>query len=294
MKREIRAVDDARGILQVTTVDERWYARPGRDTDTGLPAYEFVPSVTWIAGHYPKGTGFYKWLAMHGWDESIAIRDAARDKGSKVHQACTELIDGKTVALTSEYVHPETGQREALTLEEYECLMAFREWWAEARPTTLLRDTVVWGDGYAGTLDWLGTMTVPGESAPSLWLIDFKTGQEVWPEYEIQASAYKHALLGDLPAAVSGAFMPEAVPFLRLGILQLGYRRNKYKRWKLTEVPDQYPLFLAAKVIWEKECDGEAPRQAEYPLELTLAHNPPPSPKVIKRKTKAAAGGATP
>ena len=54
-----------------------------------------------------------------------------------------------------------------------------------------------------------------------------------------------------------------------LGILQVGYRRNK-AGWKLTEVEDQFPLFLAAKQIWAKECEGVEPFKKDYPLSITL------------------------
>src|SRR3990167_41855 len=131
MRREIRRTDN--GILQITAYDERWYARPALDETTGLPTYEFVPSVTWIAGHYPKGTGFFKWLATKVLDEAVAIRESAADKGSIVHQACADLIDGKTVALESTYADPSTGTPRGLAIEEYEALLSFRDWWATAR-----------------------------------------------------------------------------------------------------------------------------------------------------------------
>jgi hypothetical protein len=94
MKKDIINKDKERGIVQITTFDERWYARPTEDPITKLPRFEFVPSVTWIADHYPKGVGFYKWLANKGWDEAEAIKSAAGDKGSKVHLAIADLIRG--------------------------------------------------------------------------------------------------------------------------------------------------------------------------------------------------------
>ena len=57
---------------------------------------------------------------------------------------------------------------------------------------------------------------------------------------------------------------------IHLGILQVGYRRNK-AGWKLTPVEDQFPLFLAAKQIWQKECEGVAPLRRDYPLSVSLA-----------------------
>lgn len=73
MKKIIEDILKEKGIKRVTTADERWYIRPSTNLLTGLPGYEYVPSVTWIAGCYPKGVAFYKWLANHGWDEAEAV-----------------------------------------------------------------------------------------------------------------------------------------------------------------------------------------------------------------------------
>jgi len=267
MKKEIRTVQD--NTVRITTVDERWYARATNDPDTGLPAkWEFVPSVTWICGvGYVKGIAFYKWLASTGWDEAQAIKNAAAEKGSKVHQAVGDLLDGKTVAMDAQYINRETGHPEELSLQEYECLMAFRDWWAATKPTLIAREFVLWGDGYAGTGDLLCTIRNTKTALEEPWLLDLKTGQYVWPEHELQVSAYKRALPdGWQPDSMSKPLDKESV---QLGILQVGYRANK-RKWKLTPVEDQYDLFLAAKAIWAKETEGAAVLQRDYPLALTL------------------------
>lgn len=297
MKKELRRTDPERGIVSVTTVDERWYFRERLDPITGVPAgHDFVPSVTWIAGKgYPKGVGFYKWLAMKGWDEAEAIRSAAGDKGSKVHQAIVALVDGQAVPMEARFVNPSTGQPEELSLEEYQCLLAFRDWWRAARPETLAREVVVWSDehGYAGTVDWLGMLHAttgdkgqPEEEA-SLWLLDWKTGQEVWPEHRLQVSAYGHAPLpiGTGPLAMPGP-LHEVDRQARLGILQIGYRRNT-RGWKFTEVEDAFDLFLAAKAIWAAETAGEAPLQVEYPLAVSL-NGADPAPILPRPRTATA------
>lgn len=274
MKKEIREVRD--GMLHVTIADERWYIRDTFDSVTGLPSgKEYVPSVTWITGHYPKGVGFYKWLAQKGWDEAEAIKSAAGDKGSKVHQGIVHLIDGLPIKMDDAITNPSTGLPEPLTLEEYDCLLAFRGWWAESQPETQLRERVVWNDayGYAGTLDWFGRLT--GKGLDGLWLLDWKTGQDVWPEHELQVSAYKAAL-------ESMGVLKTDEP-VRLGLLQIGYRRNK-RRWKLTEVIDQFDLFLAARRIWQKEAAGAEVFRAEYPLEIVLGAAPP-APTIVVPNT---------
>ena len=269
MKKEIRELGD--GVMRVTTVDERWYVRDGIDPATGLPVKQFVPSVTWIAGHYPKGIGFYKWLANTGWDESQALRNAAGDKGSRVHHAIMDLIDGHTVAMDAK-VAGSDGVEAELSLEEYECLMSFRDFWKACEPETLAREMTVFSaeHNYAGTLDWVGMFNKPPKGlSKGPWLLDWKTSQQVWPEHEMQVSAYSHSdWMGHL-AADGSLRLADYSGRCSLGILQLGYRLNKAK-WKLTEVEDQFPLFLAAKQIWAHETEGEKPKQRDYPLTLSL------------------------
>jgi hypothetical protein len=95
MKKIIRVADPKRGITQITVADERWYLKPSTDPISELPIYQPVPSVTWIAGFWPKGVGFYKWLADKGWDEAQAAKEAAGDNGSRVHLAIEKILRGE-------------------------------------------------------------------------------------------------------------------------------------------------------------------------------------------------------
>jgi len=270
MNKEIRKVSN--GIVQVTTIDERHYARPSTDKVTGLPIYEFVPSVTWITEHYPKGIGFYKWLAQTGWDESQALKEAAGDKGSKVHTALSILLAGHSVSMDEPITNPSTGKPEPLTLEEYAAVMSFAAWHDAVTPTLVAQDIVVWNDTdhYAGTVDAVFRF------ANALWVIDFKTSKAVYPGHRMQVSAYREA-------------NPEWHD-AKLGILQLGYARNQ-TGYKFTEVEGCYELFLAAKKIWHEETKGQSPLQRDYPLSLTLAPAAPPVPS--ERPGADAGQGAT-
>jgi hypothetical protein len=98
MKKVIKEVDEERGILQVTTADERWYVKQVENPKTKLPEFKYVPSVTWITGHYPKGIAFYKWLAEKGWDESQAIKSAAGG-----HEAISAILAGEEVRIDSKF-----------------------------------------------------------------------------------------------------------------------------------------------------------------------------------------------
>jgi hypothetical protein len=267
MKKEIREVDPEKGIVQITTYDERWYTKPSNHPVTGLPDYQFVPSVTWIAGHYPKGVQFYKWLADKGWDEAEAIKQAAGDKGSKIHYAIDDLIHGKEIAMNAQYPSKLTGQLEELSVQEYEAILSFADWYNETKPEIISSEYVVFNDeqGYAGTVDI--KCKIDGKT----YIVDLKSGQHIWSEYELQLSAYKHAEQG----------------IDALAILQVGYRKNK-KKFKFTEIEDKFDLFLAAKQIWANECAGQTPSQKDYPLSVSLSTDTqePKAPKVAKKSTK--------
>jgi hypothetical protein len=231
---------DGKKVKRVTTCDERFYEFEGI----------FVPSVTWICDFYPKGVAFYKWLASHGWDEAESLKQAAGDKGSKVHSAIVDLIGGKTVKMEHCYYNETLDKQEELTLEEYEAILSFVAWWKETKPVLIAQDYVIWNEkeGYAGTVDLL--CKIENKTV----LLDFKTSQYIWPSHELQLAAYRHASTDKIDET---------------GILQLGYRMNK-KKYKYTVIDDKYDLFLAAKLIWAEENEKIQPKQKDYPVEVSL------------------------
>jgi len=281
MQKQVRTVDKTKGIVQVTTYDERWYARQSEDPKTKLPVYEYVPSVTWVTGYYPKGVQFYQWLAKKGWDESQAIKDAAASKGSAIHKGVENLLAGETVPMDAEYADPKTGEIRPLEVEEYYAIMCFVEWYKDLASKheveVVASELTIWNDedNYAGTVDLV--LRVDGE----LWVVDLKSGQHIWPEHTLQLSAYKR------PLDLAGTEVA------KLAILQLGYKRNK-NGYKFTEIEYRYDLFLAAKTIWENECKGVTVHQRDYPVELNLNDLPTiaaevegkPKKKTTKKTTK--------
>lgn len=260
--KEIKLVDKEKGVFRITTVGERWYALPLLNKDSGIPeGYEYLPSSTWICGSYPKGVAFYKWLADKGWDQAEKIKTDAGARGSKVHQACEALIKGEVLNYETQFINPKTEQLELFTVEEWVAILSFKRWYEKENPEILLVERVLVSEkyGYAGTVDLV--YRKDGQTV----LLDIKTGQNIWPEYELQVSSYKQALIE------MGLF--EKID--RLEILQLGYNKNK-AGYKLTEVEDKFDLFLAARQIWANEFPDERPKERDYPLQISLTK---PQPK---------------
>ncbi len=300
MQKLIKSVDEKKGLVQVTVGDERWYFKPGKDASTGNPIMVAVPSVTWIAGHYPKGVGFYKWLADKGWDEAEAIKIAAGDKGSKVHSAISAIFRGEEVRIDSKFVNNskstlENQVFEELSFEEIECIKSFLDWRATLKSfKPLAWDVTVFSDEaeYAGTIDLVA------EIDGQIYIVDFKTSQSVWVEMEMQVSAYAHTVVNG--ENVIEEMNPNGttkgvvnVAGLKTAILQLNYRKNK-NRYKFTEIEDCYDLFMTAKKIWFRESGTQHPRQVEYPIVLSPAIKPErvttgfeSVEKVIKKGKKA-------
>jgi genome maintenance exonuclease 1 len=283
MKKEIVSVDEKRGIYQITMADERWYSISTSNKTTGVPEYKHIPSVTWITNYVYKGVAYWRWLAeKKNWDEAEAIKNEAGSKGSRIHTALEMLISGASVKMEDKLFSKLTEQEEELTAEEYGAILSFKNWYDETKPKFLLRETTVISEkhNFAGTVDCVAKI------GDTVYVIDFKTSQYVWPSMEAQISAYKQAL-GE---------MGRNVKDVKLAILQIGYRRNK-KNYKFTEVEDQFEsLFLPAQKFWEKDNLGKSPKQIELPLEikLNLALEAPASPKVaagVENTPKVAVAG---
>lgn len=282
MKKEIITVEKERGIVRVTTLDERFYGREVNDPTTGLPTFQWRPSITYKAAFYPKGKQYEQFLKNNG-DNADMIRDLAGERGSKVHQAVEQLNLGQEVVMDDKFVNTRTGQPEELTPDEYGCVMNYRDWWnseGRAEYEILKVEDVVWPEGPGsepgGLLHFAATrdLRVRRRSDGTTGTIDLKTSKAIYPSHIIQVSAIAEAC-GDQWQA----------------ILQVGYTKNK-NGYKFSEVPRRLDLLQAATTIWAYETEGDAPLQRDYPLSIKLDLSAPgdvePSP-VTRRKPKVAA-----
>lgn len=258
MEKTIRVVDEKASVVQITTLDERWYAFPGKDV-AGLPTFEFYPSITWIASYYPKGIGYMKWLAEHGWDEAEALKTEAGDRGTIIHHACEHLILEKSVKMDQKFKGKD-GVERALTPNEYYHVITFAQWYESVGKPPLYRindaelavEKTVRGDGYACTYDFI--FVIDGE----YHIKDLKTGG-IWPSAEVQLTGLK--------PAVEKAY---GITVASLSCIQTGYTRNKTLHYKETFIDYQPEILDAAKKIWAKENPKTKPFQRDYPMEVTI------------------------
>lgn len=259
MKKEIRIVDHNKGIIQITTCDERWYAFQSENTTTGLPEYKFFPSATWICSMYPKGIAFYKWLANQGWDEAESIKSAAGNKGSKVHRACEMVEKNNELSIDTVFMNTDTQQPEQLTTEELDCIYSFTKWHDKYKPQLLCSELTVIGTFYAGTIDRIYRIN------GVIYIVDIKTSQNIWEEYKLQVSAYSHANIDYKSYGITDIEWEQRV----LYIVQVGYRLNQ-AGYKFTQIEDKFDLFKIAYELWKNENNNAKPKQKDFPLILTI------------------------
>jgi len=143
----------------------------------------------------------------------------ARERGKTIHSVVEAYKSSKTVIETipeefKGYVKAFYGwiEGEKIKIEEREKTVVSKK------------------HNYAGTLDLLVLKD------KSRWIIDVKTGKDIYPEAFLQLSAYKHALEEDTEIKVD-----------RIGVLLL----QENGKHKFAEGEDNFEVFLAIKKLWE-------------------------------------------
>lgn len=269
MKKEIIDIDKTKGIIRVTTQDERWYGKLGKSSETGLPEHKFYPSSTWIVHYYYTSPFLIEWIAKKGLDEADAIKQAAGEKGSKIHQG-TEMLDkGEEITINQKFHNFDKNTDEEISFEEYEALIAYKNWFEKTDVQVLATEMTVFNDkyGYAGTLDKIIAIKNPVmPTIRQIYILDIKTSKQISEGHKMQISSYSHADINYKSMGITD----EEWSSRKLCILQLSYPYNKDK-YKFTEVEDCFPDFINVCMrTWKKNNEDASPKQIFLPMSIKL------------------------
>lgn len=254
----------APGIIQVTMDEQRWYF-----DDKDQP----FPSATWILDYFPKGYGYYLWLAdkVSSHTEAKAIMTEAGERGSIVHWAMERYMRGETVSYLD--FCGEIGR--SFTPSEWELVLIGKRWCDDYEPVLeSAEQSITFTDkknmiSFGGTADLIvqidggkfGTKKEPfpyGEG-PLKCLLDWKTSQAIYDSHRAQVAAYSRAVH-------SAQAKNDKVEVG--GIIRLGSRHKVgYEFWHAGGVTNSapkslgyyYDLFLAAYRFWENENSDRVP-----------------------------------
>ena len=115
----------------------------------------------------------------------IKAADRESAKARTIGTGTHALIEWHTRRMLGEDAGPEPIVPDAAVW----AVETWKEWAAEVSFTPLIVERVVYceGCGYAGTVDWIGTVR------GIMTLGDYKTGKAIYPEAYLQNEAYRHA-----------------------------------------------------------------------------------------------------
>ena len=230
----------------ITCLDERYYLQDG----------VYSPSVTTVLDVYPKGFGFHQWLKDLGHNSEEVLRRAA-ERGSRVHAALEKIAQGGEVRWEVDGVFEFSLDEWKMINKGVEFLKTF------VTEINGVEISIVSG-GVGGTLDLI--CAIGGDR----WLIDWKTGNGIYPSHHIQAAKYANMYVNETGLRINKA-----------GILWLNAKTRGPGRggliqgagWQLIEVedrPGKLKMFENVFEIWKAENKNAQPKNLTYPGVLKL------------------------
>jgi len=167
-KKYNRILQISEDYQQITLPDSRYYKRNG----------EYYPSITYVLSCYPKGKYFQDWLKKVGYSADYIVKKAGED-GTQVHEMIEDYLNGKELNFL------ENG----IPLYDpniWQMFLKFVDWWETHKPILLETEVHLFSDKIkvAGTCDLV--CEIDGE----VWIIDFKTSNNLQTTYELQTAIY--------------------------------------------------------------------------------------------------------
>lgn len=232
---------------QINIKDQRYYL-----TRNESPVW----SVTTILKSLPKGDRFDAWQKELGKNADIIMRDAAK-RGTNVHNGIEDMLYGQELLF------------EDFSLEEWQMLMKFKDFYDEYLPSTLHIEHRLASAKlkFGGTIDYICKM------GRENWIIDHKTSNAVHEGYFIQLAAYAKLIKDQMNIDID-----------RIGVMWLNAKtrgadksgkKMQGKGWQLVEPKDSIDeLYEDFKHIFHihRRLNGDYPKPYDktYPMNLKL------------------------
>lgn len=259
-------------IFRVVDWDGDWTHYWRKSTGVYVPAVNHV-----IKNGFNKGIRFMSWLLKVNEEEAKRILESAGDRGSRVHMAIRDLINGVEVKLETKYPSDlARGRFDPLTNEEWKCIRGFMNWLEDHKPETFLQEQTVWSPHweYAGTADFIGTIEVTQKRVTNRIpvLIDWKTSSGIYDDHKLQTASYWKAYLDNPPVnVVKGTrLLPTHTAVVRVGTNhKVGYEMKLYGP---EETMDHFTKFLAVRELHEfvEPAEKSRPVIEEIPIAFKI------------------------
>ena len=164
-----RILEISKDAKQITMPDSRYYRRNG----------EYYPSLTYVLGAYPKGKYFEDWLKKVGYSSEYIVKKAA-ENGTAVHELCEAYLLGEELNFLNEWGSPKYDP------EVWQMFLRFVDFWEEYNPTLLETEVHLFSD----ELKVAGTCDLIFELEGEIWIVDWKTSNNLQSTYDLQVAVY--------------------------------------------------------------------------------------------------------
>lgn len=155
----------------VEILDDRYYYSEIKE--------QYYASVTTVLDAYPKGFGFTNWLKQVGFNADIIVAKAG-EEGSLVHDLIQQYLEGREL-----YWYVDGVPKYDMHI--WKMLLKFVEFWEVYKPEIQHIEKVLISDNLqiGGRLDLICRFNNEN------WLIDYKTSNALYRNYELQLAAYR-------------------------------------------------------------------------------------------------------
>jgi len=164
-----RILEVSEDAKQITMPDSRYYRRNGK----------YYPSITYVLQYYPKGKFFEDWLKKVGYSSEHIVKKAGQE-GTQVHEMIEDYLNGKELNFLNSLGNP------AYNPDVWQMFLRFVDFWETYDPKLIETEVHLFSDELkvAGTCDMV--CEIDGE----LWVIDFKTSNNLQTTYDLQTAIY--------------------------------------------------------------------------------------------------------
>lgn len=208
------------------------YYTPSGDRVDGRHKGKKYPSVTAVLDVISK-PGLLLWYGKNGTEECKRILKESADKGTAVHEAVERELFGDSrgwTGIAEPYKDAALSAIEKLNLRKATKLET---------EVTVVNEV----DGYAGTFDLLAHLP------DKIVMVDWKSGNNLYPEYGVQLAAYARAW--DLTKVGEVDDKNNAIAVEGLACVRLGpdgdFEINEYE---YSEIEPMFEVFKAALTIF--------------------------------------------
>lgn len=238
--RILKISEDAK---QITLPDSRYYRRNG----------EYYPSITYVLQVYPKGTFFEDWLKKVGYASEYIVKKAG-EEGTKVHEMIEDYLNDKEMNFLSPSGDP------LYDPNIWQMFLKFVDFWEEYNPILIETEVHLFSD----KLKVAGTCDLVCEINGELWIIDFKTSNNLHTTHDLQVAVYAQCYEEGFHKKID-----------RLGLLWLKSNKKKAskdkiqgKGWEMYESPrtqeENLDIFKTVKKLFDLENPTHSPIFTEF------------------------------